>query len=73
MADVNLFFDPIRNEDAGYQFINDTLQAAAAPSTIKKIYIGSTQATNVIYVDASGVQKTNIKLYSGSTQVWGQV
>lgn len=72
MADVNLFFDPIQTEDSGFRFVStDFVTDTAAPSIVKKIYIGSVQATNVIYVDGTGTQKTNIQIYSGSTKVWG--
>lgn len=75
MADVNLFFDPIRTEDSGFQFVSSDFVGAGGeappPSIVKKLYIGGVQATNVIYVDGTGTQKTNIQIYSGSTKVWG--
>lgn len=73
MADVNLFFDPIRTEDSGFQFVSSDFVGGggASPSIVKKLYIGGVQATNVIYVDGAGTQKTNIQIYSGSTKVWG--
>lgn len=73
MANVNLFFDPIQTEDSGFQFVSSDFVGAggSAPSIVKKLYIGGVQATNVIYVDGTGTQKTNIQIYSGSTKVWG--
>lgn len=45
--------------------------AAAGELANNKLYVGNTQATNVVYVNGLGVQNSNISIYIGSTLIWG--